>query len=87
MGNSVPHTGEFVVEPDLAEVAERLGVPLQAGCRVRFEVIDSGEDEQAPGEDSPREPWPPAWFGSITTDEGSLGANVRQIMRAELGKS
>jgi hypothetical protein len=37
-----PH--EFVVAPELAEVAERLGVPLHAGDRVRFEVIDGGRD-------------------------------------------
>ena len=33
-----PH--EFVVEPELAEMAQRLGVPLHAGDRVRFEVVD-----------------------------------------------
>ena len=33
-----PHV--FVVEPELAEVAERLGVPLHAGDRVRFEVVE-----------------------------------------------
>lgn len=38
---------EFVVVPELAEVAERLGVPLHAGDRVRFEVIN-GERETAP---------------------------------------
>jgi hypothetical protein len=36
---------EFVVPPELAEVAERLGVPLPAGSRVRFEVVDVGPDD------------------------------------------
>ncbi|WP_300014795.1 hypothetical protein [Pseudonocardia sp.] len=38
---------EFVVAPELAEVVERLGVPLHAGDRVRCEVID-GEGNTAP---------------------------------------
>ncbi len=38
-----PH--EFVVAPELAEVAERLGVPLHAGDRVRFEVIAGGASD------------------------------------------
>ena len=38
----------FVVEPELAEVAQRLGVPLHAGDRVRFEVIDGGQTNPAP---------------------------------------
>jgi hypothetical protein len=33
---------EFVVAPELAEVAERLGVPLHTSDRVRFEVITGG---------------------------------------------
>ena len=43
---------EFVVAPELAEVAERLGVPLHAGDRIRFEVIHGGADEDIP----PRRP-------------------------------
>ena len=39
---------EFVVAPELAEVAERLGVPLHAGDRVRFEVIDGDLETVAP---------------------------------------
>jgi hypothetical protein len=35
---------DFVVPPELAEVAERLGVPLRAGDRVRFEVVDDGTE-------------------------------------------
>ena len=35
-----PHV--LVVAPEPAEVAERLGVPLHAGDRVRFEVIAGG---------------------------------------------
>jgi hypothetical protein len=72
---------EFVVAPELAEVAERLGVPLHAGDRVRFEVIQGGADEDGP---SRREPWPPAWVGSIVTDDEHLAERARIVMRAEL---
>ena len=41
-----PH--EFVVEPELAELADRLGVPLHAGDRVRFEVVEGGRSDPAP---------------------------------------
>lgn len=72
---------EFVVAPELAAVAERLGVPLHAGDRVRFDVIEGGRSESAgPGG---REPWPPAWVGSITTDDEHLAARVRDVLRAE----
>ena len=73
---------EFVVAPELAEVAERLGGPLHAGDRIRFEVIDGGADEDVP---SRREPWPPAWVGSIVTDDENLAEHARTVMRAELG--
>ncbi len=74
---------EFVVAPELAEVAERLGVPLHAGDRVRFEVVDGGLSDNGPGR---REPWPPAWVDSITTDDEDLAGRARQVMRAEFGK-
>lgn len=50
---------EFVIAPELADVAERLGVPLHAGDRVRLEIIEGGVRDD---EDSPvrPEPWPPA---------------------------
>lgn len=74
---------EFVVAPELAAVAERLGVPLHAGDRVRFEVIDGGDA----GDDGParREPWPPAWVGSITTDDEHLAERAREVIRTEIG--
>jgi hypothetical protein len=75
---------EFVVAPELAEVAERLGVPLHAGDRVRFEVIDG---DGVTGGPTSREPWPPRWVKSIKTDEGHLGARAREIMRAEFSPS
>jgi hypothetical protein len=71
---------EFVVAPELAEVAERLGVPLHAGDRVRFEVIQGGNDAPAR-----REPWPPAWVDSITTDDEHLAERAREVIRAEFG--
>ena len=73
---------EFVVAPELAEVAERLGVPLHAGDRVRLEVIHGGADEHGP---TRREPWPPAWVGSITTDDEHLAERARTVLRTELG--
>ena len=45
-GADGPH--EFVVEPELAEMAQRLGVPLHAGNRVRFEVIDGVRPTRLP---------------------------------------
>ena len=74
-----PH--EFVVAPELAEVAERLGVPLRAGDRVRFEVIEGGDDD-APAR---RESWPPGWVDSITTDDEQLAERARAVIRAEFG--
>lgn len=74
---------EFVVAPELADVAERLGLPLHAGDRVRFEVIEGGQVDDA----SRHEPWPPAWVGSIVTDDEHLAERAREVMRAELGKS
>jgi hypothetical protein len=69
---------EFVVAPELARVAERLGVPLHAGQRVRFQVIDGGGSAPAR-----REPWPPPWVGSIITDDEHLGERARELIRAE----
>lgn len=74
---------EFVVAPELAEVAERLGLPLHAGDRVRFEVIDGEATEGGPAS---HPSWPPAWVGSIKTGETDLGARAREILRAEFGK-
>lgn len=73
---------EFVVAPELAEVAQRLGVPLHAGDRVRFDVIEGSADEGMPPR---REAWPPAWVGSIVTDDEHLAEHARTVMRAELG--
>lgn len=75
---------EFVVAPELAEVAERLGVPLHAGDRVRFEVIEGGRSESAgPGG---YEPWPPAWVGSIATDDENLASHAQDILRTEFDR-
>lgn len=73
---------EFVVPPELAGVAERLGLPLHAGDRVKLEVIDGGGNEDVdPGG---LEPWPPAWVGSITTDDQHLATRARDVLRTEL---
>ncbi len=77
---------EFVVSPELAEAAEHLGVALRPGDRVRFEVIEGRKSSDAAIERD-REPWPPPWVGAIKTDEGRVGANAREIMRAEIAQS
>ena len=72
---------EFVVAPELAEVAERLGVPLHTGDRVRFEVIARGPTDAGPAR---REPLAPTCVGSIVTDDEHLAERARDVMRAEL---
>jgi hypothetical protein len=72
-----PH--EFVVAPELAEVAERLGVPLHAGDRVRFEVID-GERSDAP----PRRRL--GWLGSVSTGEHTLSERAKDDIRNGIGR-
>ena len=72
---------EFVVAPELAEVAERLGVPLHTGDRVRFEVIARGPTDAGPAR---REPLAPTCVGSIVTDDEHLAEQARDVMRAEL---
>jgi VTC domain len=62
---------EFVVTPELAEVAERLGVPLHTGDRVRFEVIARGPTDAGTAR---REPLAPTCVGSIVTDDGPIVA-------------
>ena len=70
---------EFVVAPELAEVAERLGVPLHAGDRVRFEVID-GEGETAPRRRRL------GWIGSVSTGEHTLSERVKDDAREGMGR-
>jgi hypothetical protein len=70
---------EFVVAPELAEVAERLGVPLHAGDRVRFEVID-GEGETAPRRRRL------GWIGSVSTGEHTLSERVKDDVREGMGR-
>ena len=61
---------EFVVAPELAEVAERLGVPFHAGEHGRFEVIDGKRF------DKPRRRRL-SWLGSVSTGEHTLSERVR----------
>ena len=70
---------ELVVAPELAEVAERLGVPLHVGDRVRFKVIQEGLPDNGPAH---RETWPPVGAGSIITDDERLAEQVRETVRA-----
>jgi hypothetical protein len=71
-----PH--EFVVAPELAEVAERLGVPLHAGDSVRFEVID-GERSEIP----PRRHL--SWLGSVSSGEHTLSERAKDDIRDGMG--
>lgn len=82
MSAPTPEPHEFVVPPELAEVAERLGLPWHVGDRVSFEVVEGsgGMSSSASGE-----PWPPSWVGSIAGAEPDLGERAREVMRAEPG--
>lgn len=75
---------EFVVAPELAAIAERLGGPLHAGDRVRFEVIEGARADS--GEPPRRELWPPPWVGSIITDDEQLATRARDVLKAELSE-
>jgi hypothetical protein len=70
---------EFVVAPELAEVAERLGVPLHAGDRIRFEVIDGDRS------DTPRRRRL-SWLGSVSTGEHTLSERAKDDIRAGMGR-
>jgi hypothetical protein len=70
---------EFVVAPELAEVAERLGVTLYAGDRVRFEVI-SGERESAPRRRRLGS------LGSVSTGGHTLSERAKDEIRDGMGR-
>ncbi|MBN9102400.1 MAG: hypothetical protein J0I49_30525 [Pseudonocardia sp.] len=70
---------EFVVAPELAEVAERLGVPLHAGDRVRLEVID-GDRGAAPRRRRL------GWLGSVSTGEHTLSERLKDDVRNGRGR-
>ena len=70
---------EFVVAPELAEVAERLGVPLHAGDRVRFEVIAGGRPDTAPRRRL-------NWLGSVSSGEHTLSERVKDDLRSGMGQ-
>ncbi len=76
-GSDGPH--EFVVEPELAEVAERLGVPLHAGDRVRFEVVEGGRSQPAPRRRRL------SWLGSVSSGEHTLSARAKGDIREGMG--
>ena len=66
-----PH--EFVVAPELAEVAKRLGVPLHAGDRVRVEVVD-GKPDAAPRRRL-------SWLGSVSSGGHTLSERAKDDTR------
>lgn len=70
---------EFFVAPELAEVAERLGVPLHVGDRVRFEVID-GEPEAAPRRRRL------GWLGNVSTGEHTRSERANDDIRDGMGR-
>lgn len=73
-------THEFVVAPELAEVAERLGLPLHAGDRVRLEVIEGGR----PATPKRRRL---SWLGSVSTGEHTLSERVKDEVRDGIGQT
>ena len=72
-----PH--EFVVAPELAEVAERLGVPLRAGDRVRFVVVDGERSDKAPRRRL-------SWLGSVSSGEHTLSERAKDDIRSGMGR-
>lgn len=70
---------EFVVAPELAEVAERLGVPLHAGDRIRFEVVEGIRDS------APRHRRL-GWLGSVSSGEHTLSERVKDDIRSGMGR-
>lgn len=70
---------EFVVAPELAEVAERLGVPLHAGDRIRFEVVEGIRDS------APRRRRL-GWLGSVSSGEHTLSERVKDDVRSGMGR-
>ena len=68
-----PH--EFVVAPELAEVAERLGVPLHAGDRVRFHVVEGGRS------DASQRRRRLSWLGGVSTGEHTLSERAKDDRR------
>lgn len=70
---------EFIVAPELAEVAKRLGVPLHAGDHVRFEVIYGGRI------DAPRRRRL-SWLGSVSTGEHHLSERAKDDIRDGIGR-
>lgn len=70
---------EFIVAPELAEVAERLGVPLHAGDRVRFEVLDGG----LPDTGGRRRL---SWIGSVRTGKRDLSERTKVEVREGMGR-
>lgn len=80
---------ELVVSEEMAELAERQGVHLHAGERVRFVVVRDADQTTVVSVAAREEPpsgqtWPPAWVGSIKDAEPDLATNFRQIMRDEI---
>ena len=71
---------EFVVPRELAEVAERLGVPLHTGDRVRFEVIDGGRSEAVPRRRRL------SWLGSVSSGEHTLSERAKDDIRDGMGQ-
>jgi hypothetical protein len=71
---------EFVVPRELAEVAERLGVPLHTGDHVRFEVIDGGRPEAAPRRRRL------SWLGSVSSGEHTLSERAKDDIRNGMGR-
>lgn len=70
---------EFVVSPELAEVARREGVELPEGARVRLHVV--------PGPEAPGSRRRLPWIGSVTTGVADRSATYRETLCAEMGST
>ncbi|MDQ2706165.1 MAG: hypothetical protein M3Z25_00310 [Actinomycetota bacterium] len=71
---------EFIVAPELAEVAERLGLPLHAGDRVRFEVLDGSRSESSTRRRRL------SWIGSVNTGARNLSERTKDEVRDGMGR-
>lgn len=78
-GSAADGAHEFVVPPESAEVAERLGMPLHAGDRVRVEGIDREQDA------APRRRRL-SWLGSASTGEHVLSERAKDDVREGMGR-
>lgn len=69
---------EFVVSHEVAKAAQRDGVRLPEGYRVRLTLITSNDVDPA-ARDIP-------WIGMARSGQGDLGSRTKDILREEMGR-